>query len=297
MLLLLLTLCVVRELVAFEVGRTKTPNGYNVRVGGVGPIVAGFGHSSPADGGNNRLNMFGILFQQQGFVWTKQLCNTDSDGDGRSNGEELGDPNCVWTIGDIPERLYDITHPGVADSAGQTVDMPHIIDFMSGPLGFHIGLMIFSWLILVPIATLPTLIYDDNHKAQTLHLCAMICALILTLIGFCMAIYYMDSSHFSTAHGKLGLTIVILAVIMGMSGFMRPRRNAVGEPKTAQYTVWSWAHPMLGRMLIVAAVVDIYLGWNNLGADLVPLYVFIAILGFGFLLRAIFFIRARTQQA
>ena len=27
------------------------------------------------------------------------LCNADSDGDGKSNGEELGDPNCVWVSG------------------------------------------------------------------------------------------------------------------------------------------------------------------------------------------------------
>ena len=26
----------------------------------------------------------------------------DSDGDGMSNGEELGDPDCVWTQGDTP---------------------------------------------------------------------------------------------------------------------------------------------------------------------------------------------------
>jgi len=30
------------------------------------------------------------------------LCAKDSDGDGMTNGEELGDPNCVWTQGAVP---------------------------------------------------------------------------------------------------------------------------------------------------------------------------------------------------
>ena len=40
------------------------------------------------------------------------LCKEDSDGDGMTNGQELGDPNCVWTEGTIPSRTDNITHPG-----------------------------------------------------------------------------------------------------------------------------------------------------------------------------------------
>jgi hypothetical protein len=29
-----------------------------------------------------------------------------------TNGEELGDPECVWMSGDIPARITGITHPG-----------------------------------------------------------------------------------------------------------------------------------------------------------------------------------------
>ena len=36
----------------------------------------------------------------------------DSDGDGRSNGEELGDPECVWTQGTEPQRTAELSHPG-----------------------------------------------------------------------------------------------------------------------------------------------------------------------------------------
>ena len=46
--------------------------------------------------------------------WNPELCRADSDGDGRTNGEELGDPDCNWTSGTIPDRVSDITHPGRA---------------------------------------------------------------------------------------------------------------------------------------------------------------------------------------
>lgn len=45
-------------------------------------------------------------------IWSESLCRMDSDGDGKSNGEELGDPNCVWREGDIPQYVKGVTHPG-----------------------------------------------------------------------------------------------------------------------------------------------------------------------------------------
>lgn len=44
-------------------------------------------------------------------MWTVALCNTDSDGDNRTNGEELGDPECVWKEGDTP-AANATGHPG-----------------------------------------------------------------------------------------------------------------------------------------------------------------------------------------
>ena len=40
------------------------------------------------------------------------LCQKDSDQDGKTNGEELGDPNCQWTEGATPELISGLTHPG-----------------------------------------------------------------------------------------------------------------------------------------------------------------------------------------
>ena len=53
--------------------------------------------------------------------WNAALCRMDSDGDGLTNGQELGDPDCVWTKGQAPQRITDITHPGKANERGGLV--------------------------------------------------------------------------------------------------------------------------------------------------------------------------------
>ncbi|KAF4039086.1 hypothetical protein GN244_ATG08769 [Phytophthora infestans] len=79
--------------------------------------VAALGHMNAAGGG--RTNPFGEAFGAAGREWTKELCEADSDGDGASNGEELGDPCCTWS----PSTGFNAfspsavpTHPGVANS-------------------------------------------------------------------------------------------------------------------------------------------------------------------------------------
>ena len=39
----------------------------------------------------------------------------DSDGDGRTNGEELGDPDCTWAPGTAPKFTSGLSHPGVCE--------------------------------------------------------------------------------------------------------------------------------------------------------------------------------------
>lgn len=69
-------------------------------------------------------NQFGKDFAAAGHEWTKELCEKDSDGDGLTNGKELGDPGCTWTKGTTPQFDKGITHPGVcnAESANAVHD-------------------------------------------------------------------------------------------------------------------------------------------------------------------------------
>ncbi|NUN97732.1 MAG: hypothetical protein HUU16_16340 [Candidatus Omnitrophica bacterium] len=61
-------------------------------------------------------NPFGSDFAGNGKVWSAALATRDSDRDGRTNGQELLDPNGSWTVGQPnPGNPADVTNPGVAD--------------------------------------------------------------------------------------------------------------------------------------------------------------------------------------
>jgi predicted ferric reductase len=92
------------------------PNGGSVNFDG--RAWDALGHNTRTSGGE--LNPFGEAFLAAGRQWSGDLCKADSDKDGQSNGEELGDPDCVWTPGATAARTTDITHPGFAEG----VDLP-----------------------------------------------------------------------------------------------------------------------------------------------------------------------------
>lgn len=54
------------------------------------------------------------------------LFDMDSDGDGQTNGFELGDPDGLWTRGSTPERTENLSFPGdsssISDAPGGTPD-------------------------------------------------------------------------------------------------------------------------------------------------------------------------------
>ena len=68
------------------------------------------GHVNDVGGGAN--NVFGKAFKTAGFKWTTELCQADSDGDGQTNGFELGDPNCNWKEGEKAAITDQLSHPG-----------------------------------------------------------------------------------------------------------------------------------------------------------------------------------------
>merc|ERR1712187_1047675 len=117
--LALLILCahLLNMACAFPSYQSSIPNGDLVTRNGV--AWPGVGHLAAGGGGSR--NAFGVAFQAEGRQWTKALCEQDSDGDGQSNGLELGDPNCVWKVGALPARVADISHPGFIDSTTSAI--------------------------------------------------------------------------------------------------------------------------------------------------------------------------------
>mgnify|MGYP000845552294 CR=1 FL=1 len=88
--------------------RQKIPNGDQTIDGS-----SAMGHVSTTGGGAR--NDFGKAFAAASHTWTTELCQGDADGDGLSNGLELGDECCQWTDGAAPVTS-DLSHPGKSGS-------------------------------------------------------------------------------------------------------------------------------------------------------------------------------------
>ena len=98
-----------------------------------GGVCPGVGHASCV-GGSLPLNAFGEDLKAAGFAWTEALCRKDSDGDGVTNGEELGDPCCAWisdgSNGPLPFiQGLTLGHPGFASSVGNFLVGPKAAGF------------------------------------------------------------------------------------------------------------------------------------------------------------------------
>ena len=92
----------------------RIPNGGNVPNScSEGSTWSAPGHKNPSGGGAT--NVFGTAFESAGNSWTAALCQADSDGDGKTNGEELGDPNCTWQKGDTNPTGSPISHPAICE--------------------------------------------------------------------------------------------------------------------------------------------------------------------------------------
>eukprot|EP00747_Dinoflagellata_sp_TGD_P079662 gnl/TRDRNA2_/TRDRNA2_160597_c0_seq1.p1 gnl/TRDRNA2_/TRDRNA2_160597_c0~~gnl/TRDRNA2_/TRDRNA2_160597_c0_seq1.p1 ORF type:complete len:671 (+),score=101.03 gnl/TRDRNA2_/TRDRNA2_160597_c0_seq1:77-2089(+) len=108
------------ERVPCPAGATGCTKG-DVSKGQPSSYCSGVGHQS-CKGGSMPLNPFGLALQAADYKWTKELCEADSDEDGLTNGEELGDPCCLWEANDHPSSYtssFVASHPGFGDDASR----------------------------------------------------------------------------------------------------------------------------------------------------------------------------------
>jgi len=114
------------------------------------------GHTGDPNEGYTARSSFGSDFSRYGKSWTEALCKLDSDGDGFSNGEELGDPDCKWSkSGGKPVCTTKVSDPGDSEKAAacgngsgeedSTMKMQHLF------LTTHGIMMLVAWGMMIPM--------------------------------------------------------------------------------------------------------------------------------------------------
>jgi hypothetical protein len=105
MLRLLTGLFLATSAYAYQQDLTKVPNGntYGITLGHPG-------------GATRKATNFANSFYSSGQKWTKAFCHADADGDGQSNGFEMGDPCCIWTVGQTAMITTSLSDPNSASS-------------------------------------------------------------------------------------------------------------------------------------------------------------------------------------
>jgi len=133
----------------------------------------------------------------------------------------------------------------------------------------HGALMFTAWGILVPIAVLSAVNKNNFSFFQDVkirglplwwatHRTFNYLAVILTIVGFFIAIDMTEVDHFSFTHAKIGLTVFIFALFQPIIAFFRPHApdKEKGETKSTARLAFEIVHTTIG-------VVTLYLGMGN----------------------------------
>lgn len=97
-------------------------------------------------------NAFGNDFARGERIWSAELAALDSDEDGQTNGEELGDPCGEWVAGEPAPRLDDVSLPGLQTSTTADPRTPRCPDEAGGCQASNPPADLALWLLLVTLA-------------------------------------------------------------------------------------------------------------------------------------------------
>jgi len=147
----------------------------------------------------------------------------------------------------------------------------YFVDFTTSNSSFHVRLQVVHGFLM---GTTFTLVYPFGISLAryfklslqenwfNFHVGVQLTGLVASLTAVVIA-YTMvpQGRHFVTTHGKLGTSIMILVVLQALGGFLRPKYSKEDETKTFKRNVWELLHGILGKVIVLAAIPQIVLGF------------------------------------
>mmetsp|Transcript_12289 Transcript_12289/g.15918 ORF Transcript_12289/g.15918 Transcript_12289/m.15918 type:complete len:336 (-) Transcript_12289:751-1758(-) len=208
-------------------------------------------------------NQFGADFDDEGRSWTVAFCQMDSDGDGFSNGEELGDPNCTWTQGASLDGLCRRSDPSDINSVPNFNASCLKDEDVPLDVYIHMITMLLGWGFCAPIGISYAIKRDDgwfpNHQKY------MAIAFALTAVGV-ITMFITRGLVLSSLHASIGMAAFVQSFWSTFLGVLRPHKNKEGEEKSKLRFLFEVVHPNLGRICFLTACVALGTGFP-LGFD------------------------------
>merc|ERR1719433_1078350 len=146
----------------------------------------------------------------------------------------------------------------------------------------HGWIMFIAWGLLVPTAILSAVnksnlaCFKEKQVAGMdlwffIHRVCNVIAVLLTIIGFIIAVNMTNVDHFSFAHAQVGLIVFIIALAQPVLGMLRPHNPHKGEKKSAARKAFEVVHKyMLGLIGMILGLLNCASGLTELhhhGAD------------------------------
>jgi Reeler domain/Eukaryotic cytochrome b561/DOMON domain len=158
------------------------------------------------------------------------------------------------------------------------------IDSESNLVDIHAFLMVFAFVIVMPIATLMAR-YRPVDKWFIMHAVLQTVAILLIIGGLYTIMKEFEDKnrdHGGFMHATVGFAVAILSGIQWLAGIARPHKNANAETQSLLRHSWEILHKtIIGKFLIIAGLINVFLGLDRRGegqTSYLIVIIFVAIL-------------------
>lgn len=160
---------------------------------------------------------------------------------------------------------------------------------------FHIASMTLAWGVLLPLSIVVANRLRERPQWKKFHRSVNVAAIIIILMGYAMAIYYVEkySTHMMSSHAIIGTVLIGIVLLQPIFALLKPSVSQdLVKDETSRAKVWGYIHRVVGYLGLLTAFVNMTLGITKIVQMDYELEVFIipaSIWGTGFIIAAIVF--------